>query len=81
MIQRVDTVLRILDSTGISPRIELTRFGRIAEGTVCSPRRENEGIVRLRKREACRCAARLGSTFKHGPGSADISLTFEFRRV
>src|SRR5207253_5522529 len=72
--QRVQSILRLLNSTGMSLGIVLPRLGRIAARSVCPPCGENDGIIGLREREACPCAARVHSARQHYPCRADISL-------
>ena len=75
LIQPLQSILRILNSAGMSLCIELARLRRIAARSVCSPCGKNGGIIRLGEREACPCAARFGSTLEHYPRRANISLT------
>src|SRR5256884_3815711 len=75
LVQLAQSIFRILNSTRLSLRIELARLRRIAARSVCPPRGENDGIVRLREREACQCAARFDSALEHYPRRANISLT------
>src|SRR3981081_971612 len=51
--QCVKSILRLLNAAGMSLRIELARRRRIAARSVCPPCGENDGIIRLREREAC----------------------------
>src|SRR5258708_13803584 len=60
-IQPLQSILRIQNSAGMSLRIELAGLRRFAARSVCLPQGKNDGIIRLRAREACPGAARFAS--------------------
>ncbi len=74
LMQRVGSILGLLNAAGMSFRVQLTRLRRVAARSVCVPCRKNEGIICLREHEARLRAARLDRALEHYPRRTDISL-------
>jgi hypothetical protein len=73
-VQRIDSVVRLLNATGLGLCVKLSCLRRFSACSRRSPLSENDRVIRFGKRKARLCTARLGSSLQHEPGRSDISL-------
>ena len=72
--QRLNPRFRLLDSCGVSFRVEVLRSDRIAARSKSSPFGKDQGIIGFCEREACLDAAHLDGALQHNPRCAYIAL-------